>query len=133
MHAQYEHLANVTTHGLWVLPAICAALQLLWRSQSGTQFLVGLVYGVSLALLFIVSTVFHCVFYCNRNRPLKDILHRCDRAMIYIFIAGSYFPWLSLSTPIDSHALLFVLKWTTWLLAAFGILYQQVRVIPIFG
>lgn len=63
----------------------------------------------------------------KKNRQLKDVLHRCDRAMIYIFIAGSYFPWLSLSTAIQSNMLLFCLKWTVWLLAAFGILYQQVR------
>lgn len=118
------------THGLWVLPAICLGAQLLWRSTSLAQFGVGLVYGASLALLFIVSTVFHCVFYCQRNRPLKEVLHRCDRAMIYIFIAGSYFPWLALSSPPGTHAVLFAsLKWTTWLLAAFGIVYQQVRIV----
>lgn len=57
---------------------------------------------------------------------LKDILHRCDRAMIYIFIAGSYFPWLSLSSPVQSHVLTF-LKWFVWTLAALGIMYQQVN------
>lgn len=67
-YSKVEHLANVTTHGIWVVPAIVAAMQLIWRSQSPSQYLVALVYGVSLALLYIVSTVFHCVFYCNRNR-----------------------------------------------------------------
>ncbi|KAG4076912.1 hypothetical protein HA402_015899 [Bradysia odoriphaga] len=123
---EIEHIANVVTHGIWVIPAIYAALQLLWRSHSSSQIVVAIVYGSSLALLFIVSTIFHSVFYCNHNRQLKDVMHRCDRAVIYIFIAGSYFPWLSLSTTVHSSFLFFSLKWTVWLLAALGILYQQI-------
>lgn len=44
--------------------------------------------------------------------------------MIYIFIAGSYFPWLNLGH--SSHPLIISnLKWIIWLLAGIGILYQQ--------
>lgn len=44
--------------------------------------------------------------------------------MIYIFIAGSYFPWLSLGDP--AHPIICsVFKWAIWVLAALGILYQQ--------
>ncbi|KAJ8916002.1 hypothetical protein NQ315_016680 [Exocentrus adspersus] len=56
---------------------------------------------------------------------LKDILHRCDRAMIYVFIAGSYFPWLTLEQlPDESWAS--QMKWIVWLLAILGIMYQQI-------
>ncbi|KAF5285881.1 hypothetical protein FQA39_LY04342 [Lamprigera yunnana] len=58
------------------------------------------------------------------KRPWKDALHRCDRAMIYIFIAGSYFPWLTLQ-PLPSNCWASSMKWLIWLLAALGILYQQ--------
>lgn len=56
---------------------------------------------------------------------LKNVLHRCDRAMIYVFIAGSYFPWLTLENT-DHSAILFCMEWVIWLMAAFGIAYQQV-------
>lgn len=59
-------------------------------------------------------------------RTLKDLLHRGDRAMIYIFIAGSYFPWLSLTMPAHP-TITFTLKWLIWILASLGIIYQQVN------
>lgn len=121
---EVEHIANVLTHGAWVLPSMYAGVQLLWRSSSNAQMLAAVIYGVALAMLFFVSTFFHCVFYCNRNRPLKDVLHRCDRAMIYIFIAGSYYPWLSLGH--TSHPeIVSVVKWCVWGMAVLGIIYQQ--------
>ena len=80
---------------------------------------------------------------------MRDLLHRGDRAMIYIFIASSYFPWLSLMpnliiaadvTSKSSSSLLprilsslgvstlvaADLRWLVWFLAAMGILYQQI-------
>lgn len=65
---QVEHVANVVTHGLWIVPAIFAGLQLLWRSNSNTQRVTALVYGSALTLLFAVSTIFHVVHYYNKNR-----------------------------------------------------------------
>lgn len=44
--------------------------------------------------------------------------------MIYIFIAGSYYPWLSLGDPLHP-TICFAFKWAVWILAALGILYQQ--------
>jgi channel protein (hemolysin III family) len=52
-----------------------------------------------------------------------------DRAMIYVFIAGSYFPWLTLNSFVghSQHPyVIAVLRWAIWGLAFLGILYQQV-------
>lgn len=120
-----EHIANVLTHGLWVLPSVYAGLNLFFRSGTSAQIVCSIIYGIALTMLFFVSTFFHCVFYCNRNRQLKDVLHRCDRAMIYIFIAGSYYPWLSLGH--TSHPqIVSVVKWCVCVMAVLGIIYQQV-------
>ena len=44
--------------------------------------------------------------------------------MIYLFIAGSYTPWLSLKTlPSDGWGSW--LEWGIWPISAIGILYQQ--------
>jgi monocyte to macrophage differentiation protein len=87
--------------------------------------MVALIYGPALFLLFCVSTAFHCVFYCNKDLSLKNVLHRMDRAMIYVFIAGSYFPWLNLGHTGHPYVIC-TLKWLIWVLAGLGIIYQQV-------
>jgi predicted membrane channel-forming protein YqfA (hemolysin III family) len=119
-----EHICNIVTHGFWILPAAYAALLLIFRSQSFDHVYVAIVYGVSLFMLFCISTAFHVISYLNHNLFLKDVLHRCDRAMIYIFISSSYFPWLCL--PSHQHHMIAHLKWIIWAMAIFGISYQQV-------
>lgn len=57
-------------------------------------------------------------------RQLKDMLHRGDRAMIYVFIAASYFPWLTIQ-PFPLTGWTAELWWIVWVLASLGILYQQ--------
>ncbi|GLH06564.1 hypothetical protein R5R35_002798 [Gryllus longicercus] len=119
-----EHIANVITHGVWVVPSILACLMLIQRAQSWPQYWSAVVYGAALILLFTVSTFFHSVFYCSRNSHLKDVLHRGDRAMIYVFIAASYFPWLTLQ-PLPPSGWAAELRWFVWVLASLGIIYQQ--------
>ncbi|OAD55600.1 Monocyte to macrophage differentiation factor 2 [Eufriesea mexicana] len=120
-----EHIANVATHGIWVVPSIIGSMELVHRSITWTQLVSAYVYGTSLILVFTVSTFFHSVHYCNNNRQLKDALHRCDRAMIYIFIAASYFPWLNVDHFPDDE-LLFTMRYVVWIMAILGILYQQI-------
>ncbi|CAL7948687.1 unnamed protein product [Xylocopa violacea] len=120
-----EHIANVATHGIWVVPSVLGSLELIRRSTTWTQLVSACVYGTSLILLFTVSTFFHSIHYCNNNRQLKDTLHRCDRAMIYIFIAASYFPWLNIDHFPDDE-LLFPMRYVVWIMAILGILYQQI-------
>ncbi|KAK9888351.1 hypothetical protein WA026_000605 [Henosepilachna vigintioctopunctata] len=119
-----EQIANVITHGIWVIPSFMATNELFHRSYNDAQKLSALIYGSTLIFLFVVSTSFHSVFFCGKHKSLVNFLHRCDRAVIYIFIAGSYFPWLTihaLKTNMASSMKVYV-----WVLAFLGIIYQQV-------
>ncbi|XP_071876336.1 monocyte to macrophage differentiation factor 2 isoform X3 [Bombus fervidus] len=120
-----EHMANVATHGIWVLPSVIGSLELVRRSLTWTQLVSAYVYGTSLILIFTVSTCFHGVHYCINSRHLKETLHRCDRAMIYIFIAASYFPWLNVDH-FPNDELLFTMRYAVWIMAILGIVYQQI-------
>ncbi|KAK3907890.1 Monocyte to macrophage differentiation factor [Frankliniella fusca] len=119
-----EHIANIITHGILIIPSALASCDLMERSRTGAQYMSALVYGSSLVLLFFMSTSFHTVHFCGLSRTLKDLLHRTDRAMIYVFIAASYFPWLMLG-PVGADGLGSQLWWLIWVLAFCGILYQQ--------
>ncbi|XP_045031461.1 monocyte to macrophage differentiation factor 2-like isoform X1 [Daphnia magna] len=165
-----EQIANIISHGVCILPAVYATWLLIQRASTPTQFWAGLIYGIALVLLFTVSAAFHttcCMcsnskypqytvlflfvllkFLCFENR-IREVLHRGDRAMIYIFIASSYFPWLSLVPNLNvtaeitnkpsssllptllswcgvSSLVVADLRWLVWFLAAMGILYQQI-------
>nr|SVE90840.1 EOG090X0FVK [Daphnia sinensis]SVE92089.1 EOG090X0FVK [Daphnia sinensis] len=147
-----EQMANIVSHGACILPAVYATWLLIQRATTPTQFWAGLIYGIALILLFTVSAAFHTTCcLCNNSKYLqiREVLHRGDRAMIYIFIASSYFPWLSLVPNLNitaevtnkssssllptllswcgvSSLIAADLRWLVWFLAAMGILYQQI-------
>ena len=62
-----EHVANVATHGIWIVPALLGALELIERAHTWPKLLSAIIYGTSLLLLFTVSTVFHSIHYCFHN------------------------------------------------------------------
>lgn len=64
---QIEQLANVITHGIWIVPAVICANKLFERSKTSSQYLVSWVYGGALTLLFTISTFFHCSCFCDNQ------------------------------------------------------------------
>ncbi|KAK0168838.1 hypothetical protein PV327_002605 [Microctonus hyperodae] len=119
-----EHFANIITHGIWIIPALFGAIEIIQRSTTWAHLISAWVYGGALILSFMVSTSYHCFHYRN-NKQLKDLLHRCDRAMIYVFIAATYFPWLMVEDFPDND-IIPTMRYLIWILAMLGILYQQI-------
>jgi len=121
---QVEHLANIFTHGLFILPMAMYSVHLSLTAKTEEQAWVAKINGICHTMLFLVSTVFHAYSFMGSNHRLKALLHRCDRAMIYLFIAGAYTPWLHLKTYTDG-GWSYELRWAMWVFAMFGIVYQQ--------
>ncbi|MCD6356936.1 MAG: hemolysin III family protein [Anaerolineaceae bacterium] len=88
-----EVIANSITHGIGVGLSIAGIVVLIIRAvQEGTPWHLAsfIVFGTSLTLLYLASTVYH-IF---TNRPWKAALQRLDHAAIFFLIAGTYTPFL---------------------------------------
>jgi monocyte-to-macrophage differentiation protein len=119
-----EHIANILTHGLWVFPIIWYSYCLIISAVTPKQYWAAWIYGCVLIGLFSVSTCFHVFASFGKSNWIRDILHRGDRAMIYLFIAGSYTPWLTLRV-FAPNGWANQLSWAIWVFAILGIIYQQ--------
>ncbi|KAL3238855.1 hypothetical protein MRX96_021880 [Rhipicephalus microplus] len=120
---ELEHVANIITHALSILPSFFALKFLLQRAHTPAHMTAAVVYGIALVVLFVTSSLFHSVHFLGKLRTLKVILHRCDRAAIYIFIASAYTPWLMLREYSSwGQKQLYVV----WFLCLLGITYQNI-------
>ena len=88
-----EEIANTLSHGLGLLLAV-AAMPLLVHgaaSRGHTADIVGAaLFAGTMIVLYLVSTLYHAM---PAGRA-KTWLNRLDHASIYLFIAGSYMPFL---------------------------------------
>jgi hemolysin III len=90
---RHEEAANAVSHGIGFLMS-AAALPVLLSSAINRGHVLDVVgaalFGTSMMLLYLVSTLYHAVPACR----WKQRLGRFDHAAIYLFIAGSYMPFL---------------------------------------
>ena len=115
-----EELANALTHGVGFLVAVAALvhmidiapLQLSVWQKTGV-----VVYGISLILMFLVSTLYHAVSHPGA----KQVLKRCDHCAIYLLIAGSFTPLMTI--PIESRSANVVLI-VVWTMAVIGVVFK---------
>ena len=88
-----EIIANSITHGIGVGLSIAGLVILIIRAVkygNGWHLAGFLVFGISLLLLYLASTIYHSF----ATKPWKGILQRLDHAAIYFLIAGTYTPFL---------------------------------------
>ncbi|XP_033630778.1 monocyte to macrophage differentiation factor 2-like [Asterias rubens] len=116
-----EHLANCLTHGLWIIPSIYASWVMLESASTLGQKANAILFGLALSCLFLVSTSFHTISWCRKQSPLRFYLHISDRAVIYVFIAASYTPWLTLK---KVGWIGYCIFWMVWICAVLGVAYS---------
>ncbi len=87
-----EEIANSITHGIGAALAIAALVLLIVRSVSdggGMLLLAALVYGISLLVEYLMSTLYHAIAVPAAKRVFKVL----DHSGIYLLIAGTYTPY----------------------------------------
>ncbi|MDH5881129.1 hemolysin III family protein [Vibrio sp. S/42/10] len=101
-YSDIEERANAITHGLGVVLGVVGLVLLLIRAfdyQADMLTVASMaVYGSSIILLFLASTLYHSIT-TEKTKRLRKTLDHCA---IYLLIAGSYTPFLlvSLRTPL---------------------------------
>lgn len=84
---------SALTHGAGVLLAVAGTVLLLLRiyerGGSAWHYVTFSIYGASMTLLYLASTLYHCINTSVRGRIA---LRKLDHSSIYILIAGTYTP-----------------------------------------
>ena len=104
-----EEVANSLSHGLGAVLAALFSPQLIanaWRTGT-LQGAAGAVYCASMILLFSVSAVYHWL----PPGSTKQLLRRLDHAAIFLFIAGSYTPFMLGALAEDGGYWILALVW----------------------
>jgi len=117
-----EDIANSVTHGVGaVLSLVGTALLLLRASRTGTPLHLASfsVYGLTLVLLHVSSTLYHAL----RAPGARRVFWIFDHCSIYLLIAGTYTPFLLLALWGRWGLTLLV---TIWTLAVAGIVLKSV-------
>lgn len=108
-----EEIWSALTHGFGLLISIPALIILILQSTSALQITTVSIFGASLILLFLASTLLHSMPF-----KYKYIFAKLDHSAIYILIAGTYTPFLLLAV---GGKLGLVLLITIWTLAVIGV------------
>jgi hemolysin III len=124
--------ANTLTHGAGLAFSVVAlAVLVVLASLHGSARAVVAcsVYGATLVLLYLASTLYHG----TRHPRAKRVLQIIDHAAIYLLIAGSYTPYMLVSL---GGAWGWSMLGVVWGLAILGVLYEsfffgRLKVIPL--
>jgi hemolysin III len=114
-----EETANAVLHGLGAAFGTAGLVLLILRAGKGGEGALGaaacLIYGSSLILMFLASTLYHALQHDGAKRVFRVL----DHGAIYLLIAGTYTPYSLICLGGTLGWLYFGLEWG---LAAAGII-----------
>ena len=119
-YSKSEEMWNAITHGIGVVFGIVALTILLVLSiqkKDITAIISFSIYGISIILMFLSSTLYHSI----TNEKAKKILRVFDHSSIFLFIAGTYTPVLMLTLTGKLKIVLIVMM---WILALAGVIFK---------
>lgn len=85
-----EEIANAISHGIMAIFGIVATILLLIKAQGFKEIVSVLIFGLSIIILYTMSTIYHALHHKGAKRLFK----RFDHLSIYILIGGTFAPFL---------------------------------------
>src|SRR3954470_13929299 len=86
-----EEIAHSTIHGFGIVLSVAGLIALVLtarRTGDAWDLVASAVYGVTLILLYLASTLYHGIPHTGAKRILRVL----DHSAIYLLIAGTYTP-----------------------------------------
>ncbi|WP_042151560.1 MULTISPECIES: hemolysin III family protein [unclassified Pseudoalteromonas] len=115
-----EEVANSVSHGIGALISVAGLTLLLINAieqQNITKIISFSIYGSSLIILFLASTLYHAF----SDEKVKQVFKLLDHCAIYLLIAGSYTPLMLVTL---NGALGYVMTALIWLISLAGIIFK---------
>ncbi len=118
-----EEIMSAIIHGIGALLAIvaiilCTAISAHHGSTIGV--ISSIIYGITLIILYTMSTLYHSLAVNNAKRVFRII----DHCSIYLLIAGTYTPFTLITLPKPLGYYLFALVWS---IAILGIVLNAIN------
>ena len=116
-----EDIANGITHGIGTGLSIAGLTALIFLAvlHNSPWHLAGFtVYGITLVLLYLGSTLYHSI----QHKKAKVVFQKLDHSAIYLLIAGTYTPFLLVEL---RNAWGWTLLILVWGIAVLGIAYKM--------
>ena len=115
-----EELMNGLTHALGVVAGVSALFMMVAKGLSqltSVQLFGVIIYGVSIILLFLASTLYHS----SKTLVWRKRLKMVDHCAIYLLIAGTYTPLMLISLEGTQANIILT---SIWLLAFGGCIFK---------
>ena len=116
-----EWIANAVSHGVGFLLSVTALILLLIQANEMHVIVGVLVFGVSLMVLYLASTLYHALPHSSPK--VVAVFKRLDHSAIYMLIAGTYTPFVILTI---SNTRGYMLLATLWGIAIVGITLKSI-------
>ncbi|AZP43494.1 hemolysin III family protein [Rahnella aquatilis] len=116
-----EEIANSLSHGVGLVFGIVGLVLLLVQATGDNASAMAItsysLYGGSMILLYLASTLYHAI----PHQKAKYWLKKLDHCAIYLLIAGTYTPFLlvGLNSPLAKGLMAVI-----WGLALFGVIFK---------
>ena len=119
IQSPFEERLNAYSHGFGAVLGVVGLILLIVFLQSETPYALFsvIVYGISIIILFLASTLYHAVEGESRKHYFRIV----DHISIYLLIAGTYTPVLLIMLP---ESLGWELYYTVWGIAFFGVILK---------
>ncbi|AIO18416.1 hemolysin-III related [Candidatus Izimaplasma bacterium HR1] len=116
-----ELIANAISHGVGVIFAITALVILIIKSDTTPEILSSIVFGLSLIMLYLSSTLFHS--FPEKMTRVFTVFQRLDHSSIFLLISGTYTPFLIL---VVDNLTGYILLGILWAITIVGIVFKAI-------